>query len=87
MAYSAQKNATGCSGVTPAGVIGSAPSAPTACSSSAMRARNAASPAIRASVSGCTSCRSRTGLPRHSSQRSASIDANSSGPPGVHDQR
>ena len=36
---------------------------------------------------GCASCSCRTGLPSVSSQRSGSISANSSGPPGVHDQR
>ena len=87
IAYSAQKNATGRSAVTPAAVIGPAPSAPTASSSAATGARKPASAASSASRSGWASCRSRTGLAAHSPQRRSSIEANSSGPPGVHDQR
>ena len=52
IAYSAQKKATGRSGLTPAAVIGPAPSAPTASSSAAMRARKPASVASPASRSG-----------------------------------
>ena len=53
----------------------------------AVKVKEIEGPAVDAPYLGAVSSISRTGLPRHSSQRAGSIEESSSGPPGVHDQR
>ena len=66
---------------------GASRSSRTAASTAAIRSSSAASAAARSSASGSTSTSRRTGFSPQRSQRPGSIDANTSGPSGVHDQR
>ena len=74
-------------GVAGPSAAGRARSARTAASTAAMPSSSAGRSAARSSVRGVDLRSSRTGFSPQRSQRTGSIDANSSGPPGVQDQR